>query len=131
MPYFVIAQIASGLNQHCKSINGSKLLVLGLAYKRDVDDLRESPSLTIIEILREKGATVAYNDPYFPKVGRGRHYDLNMTSASLDNLGQYDAVVIVTDHSSYDYTAIVDQSRMVVDTRNATKGIESPKILRC
>ena len=131
MPYFVIEQIASGLNQHCKSINGSKLLVLGLAYKRDVDDLRESPSLTIIEILREKGATVAYNDPYFPKVGRGRHYDLNMTSASLDNLGQYDAVVIVTDHSSYDYKAIVDEARMVVDTRNATKGIESPKILRC
>jgi UDP-N-acetyl-D-glucosamine dehydrogenase len=131
MPYFVIESLAAGLNELCKSIKGSKVLVLGVAYKRDIDDLRESPSLTIIELLREKGATVAYNDPYFPKVGRGRHYDLNMTSAPLDNLGQYDAVVIVTDHSNYDYKAIVEQSQLVVDTRNATKGIDSPKIVRC
>ncbi len=81
--------------------------MLGLAYKRDIDDLRESPSLTIIELLRAKGAIVAYNDPFFPTVGHGRHYDLNMTSTPLDNLGQYDAVLIVTDHSSYDYKAIV------------------------
>jgi UDP-N-acetyl-D-glucosamine dehydrogenase len=131
MPYFVIDQIAAGLNDQCKSIKGSKVLVLGLAYKRDIDDLRESPSLTIIELLREKGALVAYNDPYFPIVGHGRHYDLNMTSAPLDNLGQYDAVVIVTDHSTYDYKAIVEQSQLIVDTRNATKGIGSPKIVRC
>jgi UDP-N-acetyl-D-glucosamine dehydrogenase len=131
MPYFVIDQIASGLNEHSKALKGSKILVLGLAYKRDIDDLRESPSLTIIELLRAKGAIVAYNDPYFPTVGRGRHYDLNMTNTPLDDLGQYDAVVIVTDHSSYDYSAIVEQSQMVVDTRNATKGIESPKIVRC
>ena len=101
------------------------------AYKRDIDDLRESPSLTILELLREKGANVAYNDPYFPKVGHGRHYDLNMTNTPLDNLAQYDAVVIVTDHSDYDYKAIVGQSQLVVDTRNATKGISSPKIVRC
>jgi UDP-N-acetyl-D-glucosamine dehydrogenase len=131
MPYFVIAQVSAALNERCKSIKGSKILVLGVAYKRDIDDLRESPSLTIIELLRGKGAAVAYNDPYFPTVGRGRHYDLNMTSAPLDNLGQYDAVVIVTDHSSYDYRAIVEQSQLVVDTRNATKGIQSPKIVRC
>jgi UDP-N-acetyl-D-glucosamine dehydrogenase len=131
MPYFVLQQISSGLNEHRKSVKGSNVLVLGLAYKRDIDDLRESPSLTIIELLRENGAIVAYNDPYFPKVGHGRHYDLNMTSAALDDLGQYDAVVIVTDHSSYDYKAIVEQSKLVVDTRNATKGIESPKIVRC
>jgi UDP-N-acetyl-D-glucosamine dehydrogenase len=105
--------------------------VLGLAYKRDIDDLRESPSLTIIELLREQGATVAYNDPYFPTVGHGRHYDLNMNNTPLDNLDRYDAVVIVTDHSDYDYKAIVEQSRLVVDTRNATKGIDSPKIVRC
>jgi UDP-N-acetyl-D-glucosamine dehydrogenase len=67
------------------------VLVLGLAYKRDIDDLRESPSLTIIELLRDKGALVSYNDPYFPTVGHGRHYDLNMTNTPLDNLGQYDA----------------------------------------
>jgi UDP-N-acetyl-D-glucosamine dehydrogenase len=131
MPYFVIEQIASALNDRSKSIKGSKILVLGLAYKRDIDDLRESPSLTIIELLREKGAAVAYNDPYFPTCGCGRHYDLNMTSTPLDNLGQHDAVVIVTDHSTYDYRAIVAQSQLVIDTRNATKGIESPNILRC
>ena len=131
MPYFVLDNLAAGLNEHCKSIKGSKILVLGLAYKRDIDDLRESPSLTIIELLRERGAIVAYNDPYFPTVGRGRHYDLNMTSTPLDNLAQFDAVVIVTDHSSYDYKTIVEQSQLVVDTRNATKGIESEKIVRC
>jgi len=131
MPYFVLENLAAGLNEHRKSIKGAKILVLGLAYKRDIDDLRESPSLTIIELLRERGAIVAYNDPYFPTVGRGRHYDLNMTSAPLDNLAQYDAAIIVTDHSSYDYKAIVEQSQLVVDTRNATKGIDSAKIVRC
>jgi len=131
MPYFVIEQVASALNEHSKSIKGSNVLVLGLAYKRDIDDLRESPSLTIIELLRAKGATVAYNDPYFPKVGQGRHYALNMTSTPLENLARFDAVVIVTDHTSYDYPAIVAQAQLVIDTRNATKGIVSPKIVRC
>jgi UDP-N-acetyl-D-glucosamine dehydrogenase len=131
MPHFVIEQIANGLNEQRKALKGSKVLVLGVAYKRDIDDLRESPSLTIIEMLRDKGALVAYNDPYFPTVGRGRHYELNMTNTPLDNLGQYDAVVIVTDHSDYDYKAIVEQSQLVVDTRNATKGISSEKIVRC
>jgi UDP-N-acetyl-D-glucosamine dehydrogenase len=131
MPYFVIGQIADALNERSKSIKGSRILVLGLAYKRDIDDLRESPSLTIIELLRNKGAIVAYNDPYFATVGRGRHYDLNMTCTPLDNLGQYDAVVIVTDHSSYDYRALAEQSQLLVDTRNATKGIDSPNIVRC
>jgi UDP-N-acetyl-D-glucosamine dehydrogenase len=131
MPHFVIEQTANGLNEQRKALKGSKVLVLGVAYKRDIDDLRESPSLTILELLREKGATVAYNDPYFATVGQGRHYALNMTNTSLDNLAQFDAVVIVTDHSTYDYRAIVEQSQMVIDTRNATKGIDSPKIVRC
>jgi UDP-N-acetyl-D-glucosamine dehydrogenase len=131
MPYFVIDQLADALNKHRKSINGSKVLVLGLAYKRDIDDLRESPSLTIIELLREKGANVAYNDPYFPTVGQGRHYALNMTNTPLENIGSFDAVLIVTDHSSYDYPAIVEQAQLVLDTRNATKGIHSSKIVRC
>jgi len=131
MPYFVLDQIANGLNDHAKSIKGSKILVLGLAYKRDIDDLRESPSLTILELLREKGAVVAYNDPFFPTVGQGRHYALNMTNTPLVDLGQYDAVVIVTDHTSYNYREIVEQSKLVIDTRNATKGIISTKILRC
>jgi UDP-N-acetyl-D-glucosamine dehydrogenase len=131
MPYFVIEQLASALNNKSKAMKGSKILVLGVAYKRDIDDLRESPSLTIIELLREKGAIVAYNDPFFPTGGQGRHYALNMTCTPLDNLGQYDAVVIVTDHSSYDYRAIVKESQLVVDTRNATKGMDSAKIVRC
>ncbi len=131
MPRFVLEHIAGALNEQGKSLKGSRVLVLGLAYKRDIDDLRESPSLTVIELLREKGASVDYNDPYFPTVGRGRHYDLNMTSVPLDRLASYDAVVIVTDHSSYDYKAIVEQAQLVVDTRNATKGIRSEKIVRC
>ncbi len=131
MPYFVIDQIAAALNERSKAIKGSKILILGIAYKRDIDDLRESPSLTIIELLRGKGAVVAYNDPYFPKVGRGRQYDLNMTCAPLENLGQYDAVVIVTDHSAYDFRAIAAESQLVVDTRNATKGIKATNIVRC
>lgn len=131
MPYFVLDQIGAALNQHAKPLKGSKVLVLGLAYKRDIDDLRESPSLTIIELLRKRGAVVAYNDPYFPTVGRGRKYDLNMTCTPLDDLAQYDAVVIVTDHSSYDYAKIVEQAQLVIDTRNATHGIDSPKIVRC
>jgi UDP-N-acetyl-D-glucosamine dehydrogenase len=131
MPHFVLENLASSLNMCHKSIKGSKVLVLGVAYKRDIDDLRESPSLTILELLRDKGAVVSYNDPFFPTVGRGRHYEVNMTNTPLDNLGQYDAVLIVTDHSCYDYQAIVEQSQLVVDTRNATKGIDSPKIVRC
>ena len=131
MPYFVIGQIADALNERSKSIKGAKILILGLAYKRDIDDLRESPSLTIIELLRNKGAIVAYNDPYFATVGRGRHYDLNMTCTPLENLAQYDAVVIVTDHTSYDYRSLAEQSQLLVDTRNATKGIDSPNIVRC
>ncbi len=131
MPYFVLEQVTSALNERGKSVKAARVLVLGVAYKRDIDDLRESPSLTIIELLREKGANVAYNDPYFPSVGRGRHYDLNMSSTPLQDLGSYDAVVIVTDHSNYDYRAIVEQAQLVVDTRNATKGIDAPNIVRC
>jgi UDP-N-acetyl-D-glucosamine dehydrogenase len=116
---------------HRKPLNGSRILVLGLAYKRDIDDLRESPSLTIIELLQERGAEVSYNDPYFPTVGRGRHYDLGMTSTPLDDLGSYDCVMIVTDHSTYDYARIVREAKLVVDTRNATKGIEAAHVVRC
>ena len=131
MPEFVVQSVAKALNGHKKAVNGSKVLMLGMAYKKDIDDLRESPSLTIIELLREKGAEVLYNDPYFPTVGQGRHYNLNMTSTPLDDLEQYDCVLIVTDHSDYDYAGIVKQSQLVVDSRNATKGIVSPKIVRC
>ena len=131
MPYYVIDKTAEALNQHKKAMNGSKILVLGLAYKKDIDDLRESPSLTIIELLRQRGAEVSYNDPFFATVGHGRHYDLNMKNTPLDNLGRYDAVLIVTDHSDYDFKRIVNESKLVVDSRNACKGIKSDKIVRC
>lgn len=131
MPYHVLASVSNALNSHKKSVNGSQVLVLGVAYKKDIDDLRESPSLTIIELLKKEGAEVSYNDPYFPTVGRGRKYDLQMKCASLDDLGKYDCVVIVTDHSDYDYHRIVKESQLVVDSRNATRGINSPKIVRC
>ena len=131
MPYFVLEQTMEALNEHGKALKGSKVLVLGVAYKKDVDDLRESPALTIIELLRKRGAEVFYNDPYFARVGQGRHYDLNMENTPLKDLGQYDAVLIVTDHSDYDYAHIVRESKLVVDTRNATRGIESDKIVHC
>jgi UDP-N-acetyl-D-glucosamine dehydrogenase len=131
MPYYVVDETAAALNEHRKPLKGSRVLVLGMAYKRDIDDLRESPSLTIIELLQQRGALVDYNDPFFPSVGRGRHYDLHMRSTPLDTIGEYDCVLIVTDHSSYDYAAIVRESQLVVDTRNATRGIASPKIVRC
>ncbi len=131
MPAHVVQSVSKALNQHKKAVNGSRILMLGMAYKKDIDDLRESPSLTIIELLRAEGAEVLYNDPYFPKVGKGRRYNLNMTSTPLENLEQYDCVLIVTDHSDYNYQEIVNKSRLVVDSRNATKGITSEKIVRC
>ena len=131
MPYHVLDYVAKALNQHKKALHGAKVLVLGLAYKKDIDDLREAPSLTIIELLQAQGAEVSYNDPFFPTVGKGRKYDLKMKCAPLDNLGQYDCAVIVTDHSDYDFKRIVRESQLVVDTRNATRGIDSPKIVRC
>ena len=131
MPYHVVSSTAAALNKQRKSLNGANVLILGVAYKKDIDDLRESPSLTIIELLQKEGAKVSYNDPFFEYVGRGRKYNLEMKNTPLENLGQYDCVVIVTDHSSYDYPQIVAEANLVVDTRNATKGIQSPKIVRC
>ena len=131
MPYHVIDSVAAALNDRRKSLKNSRVLVLGLAYKKDIDDLRESPSLTIIELLRKRGAEVSYNDPYFPTVGHGRHYDLNMTCQPLENLGSYDCVLIATNHSDYDFRAIVEEAQLVVDTRNATAGLIRDNIVRC
>ncbi len=131
MPYHVLASVGSALNRHKKSVNGARVLVLGVAYKKDIDDLRESPALTIIELLQKDGAQVSYHDPYFPVIGRGRKYDLQMKRAELKDLGQYDCVLIVTDHSDYDYRRIVEEAQLVVDTRNATRGIQNSKIVHC
>lgn len=130
MPYYVVEKTQEALNGHRKPLHGSRILVLGVAYKRDIDDLRESPALTIIELLRQRGAEVSYNDPYFPFVGRGRHYDLNMTCTPLSEMGSFDCVVIVTDHSDYDYAAIARDAKLIVDSRNAMAGIQAANIIR-
>jgi len=136
MPYHVVAAIADALNQHRKSLQGSQVLVLGVAYKKDVDDLRESPSLKIMQLLSARGAIVDYNDPYFPQLHKMRHYDYaNKKSVALtpDAVSSYDCVLIATDHSSYDYDAIVAAAQLVVDTRNATRRVTAhrDKIILC
>jgi UDP-N-acetyl-D-glucosamine dehydrogenase len=126
MPYHVVDSVASALNERQKSLKGSRIMVLGVAYKKDVDDLRESPSLKIIEQLTLRGAKVEYNDPHFPEIHKLRHYNFEgMKSSPIDakSLGAYDCVLIATDHTTYDYPMIVESSQLVVDTRNATRRI--------
>ena len=125
MPHYVITKTMEALNECKKSLKGSKVLVLGLAYKKDIDDLRESPSVELIELLRKKGAKVDYNDPYIPRTHKQRQHDLRMTSKKLSTkmLAGYDVVLISTDHSDYDYDWIVQNSKLVVDTRNATVAV--------
>lgn len=131
MPQYVVEATLRALERESVAIAQAKILLLGIAYKRDVDDLRESPSLQILEILRQLGADVHYNDPFFSTVGAGRKYDLNMSSTPLENLDQYSCVLILTDHSVYNYRDIVETSRLIIDSRNATRSIKSPKIVRC
>ena len=136
MPYHVVDAVASALNDRKKSIKGSKILILGMAYKKDVDDLRESPSLKLLELLTGRGAVLDYNDPFFPMLFKMRHYDFsNMRSVALspECLASYDCVLIATDHSSYDYDAILRDSKLVVDTRNATRHVKQnrQKIVNC
>src|SRR6202521_3230386 len=126
MPYHVVDSVASALNERQKSLKGSRVMVLGVAYKKDVDDMRESPSLKIIEQLTLRGAKVEYNDPHFPEIPKLRHYNFQgMKSVPIDakSLAAYDCVLIATDHTSYDYPMIVESSQLVVDTRNATRRI--------
>jgi len=125
MPDYVIRQLTIALNERRQPVRGAKILVLGLAYKPDVDDLRESPSITIIEKLRRLGADVAYNDPYIPHTRQQREHDLRMQSVELtpQALADQDAVLIVTNHSCYDYAWIVANARLVIDTRNATVAV--------
>ena len=136
MPYHVVDALVSALNSHEKSVKGSKILLLGVAYKKDVDDLRESPSLKLLELLTARGAKLDYNDPYFPSLFKMRHYDYSdMKSVDLspERLASYDCVLIATDHTSYDYEAIVHNSKLVVDTRNATRHVKQQqgKVVHC
>jgi len=125
MPHFVVAKLMDALNQRGKPLKGSRVLVLGMAYKKDVDDMRESPSLELVELLKQRGARVDYNDPHIPKTPRTREHDLRMRSVPLTagRLKRYEAVLISTDHTTYDYQFIVDHAKLVIDTRNATKKV--------
>ncbi len=125
MPHWVVNRIIDALNEHEKSIKGSKILLLGAAYKKDIDDPRESPSFKLIEIMLEKGAEVDYNDPLIPELPEMRMYDIKKKSVELtaENLAQYDCVLISTDHSVYDWDFIVKHAQLVVDTRNATANV--------
>ncbi len=127
MPAFVVQSVQKALG----TLAQKRILLLGIAYKRDLDDLRESPALTLFSLLEQAGATVRYNDPYFPHVTEGRHYRIHQSSTSLDEVPTFDAVLLVTDHSAYDIPTLVAASRLFVDTRNATRHLTAPNILRC
>ena len=127
MPRYVIDRLTDALNDRGKSLKGSRVLLLGLAYKKDVDDVRESPSLELIELLTAKGAKVDYNDPHVPRTHKMREHDLKMSSKPLTArmLAGYDVVLVSTDHSSYDYGFIVRHAKLVIDTRNATRNVRT------
>src|SRR5438552_14862111 len=126
MPHYVVERIGSTLNDRSKAIRGAKILILGVAYKKDVDDVRESPALEIMEILQNQGAILSYSDPYIPRLHKMRHYDFSlMSSVSLteEALKNQDVAVITTDHTNFDYQWIVDHAPLVVDTRNSTRNV--------
>ncbi len=128
MPAFVVSKVADVLNDNGKPVKGSKVLILGMAYKKDIDDPRESPGFELMDLLLKKGANVSYNDPHIPELPRMRHWPhLSMASSPLtaEFLAAQDCVLIATDHSAYDYHFIVEHSPLVVDTRNATKAVAS------
>lgn len=135
MPEHVVAAIAEALNLRQQCLQGARVLILGVAYKKDVDDVRESPALRIMELLQARGAGVDYHDPYVARLHKMRRYDFGLSSIELTPaaLAAYDLVVIATDHSSYDYPTIVRHARLVVDTRNATRQVREnrEKIVRC
>jgi UDP-N-acetyl-D-glucosamine dehydrogenase len=126
MPFHVVRRVAEALNERSKPIKGSRIAILGMAYKRDVDDARESPSFKLLELLLRSGANVTYNDPHIPRLPSMRHYDLPpMESHALtpEYVSAQDCVLISTDHSAYDYPSIVRHAQLVVDTRNATRHV--------
>ncbi|MEK9628129.1 MAG: nucleotide sugar dehydrogenase [Nitrospinota bacterium] len=132
MPEYVMQKIFLALNRIGKSVKDSKILLLGLAYKKNVDDHRESVTFKIMDLLNNNGANVDYNDPYIPQIMPVREYKqfVGKKSVSLDSLNEYDLTVILTDHNIYDYDTIVEKSNIVVDTRNACHKIKSEKIIK-
>jgi UDP-N-acetyl-D-glucosamine dehydrogenase len=126
MPRYVVERVAEALNEEGKPVKGSRVCVLGVAYKKDVDDPRESPAFEIMELLKRRGARVSYNDPHIPRLPHMRHHSIRLESQPLtpEFLADQDCVLIVTDHSAYDFEEIVRHAALVVDTRNATAGID-------
>ena len=124
MPHYVVDKVGEALNTRRKAINGSKVLIAGVAYKRDIDDMRESPALDVMGLLLARGADVSYADPFVPQV-HGREwsggYDVKAVEMKRGSIGRYDCVVIVTDHKTFDYAALLDEADVIVDTRNAIK----------
>ncbi len=133
MPYKVVEAVISGLNRARKSVNGAHILVLGVAYKKDIDDLRESPAVKILGLLRELGADVAYHDPYCPRLHAGRQNAFTLASVAFApaDAAQYDCVLVATDHSGLDYAAIAACASLLIDTRNVTRGLDAASIIRC
>jgi UDP-N-acetyl-D-glucosamine dehydrogenase len=133
-PYYVVDKAIEVLNKYRKSLNGSKILILGAAYKKDIDDMRESPSLKLIEIFNEKGAEVSYNDPYIPTLPKTRKYKFDMVSVELtpDEMKKYDMILLSTDHTDYNYELIAENAKIILDTRNAfaKNKIKSPNIYK-
>ena len=131
MPDFVVGKLINALNALGKPVNGSRILILGVAYKRDVDDVRESPSLQLIDKLQNLNALVSYADPFVPKLPKTREFDLNLTSATLspEELGYYDGVILATDHTQFDYSLILEHSRLIIDTRGVFREL-STKVVR-
>ena len=127
MPYHVVERTMDALNEQGKALKGARVLILGLAYKKNIDDLRESPSIRLIELFKQKGAEVQYHDPYCPKMKEMRHqprYMLEMESVPLDpSVAEADVVVIATDHDCIDYQQLVHDAKLVVDARNATRNV--------
>lgn len=136
MPYHVVQTVVDALNARGKAVKGARILVLGVAYKKDIDDIRESPALKIMQLLVEREAEVAYNDPHVPQLRQTRRYDFShLRSVPLDgqSLSRFDCVVLVVDHSAYELSEIVRHSKLVIDTRNATRaiGCAHSKVVRC
>lgn len=129
MPYYVVQKVIEALNERDKSVKWAKVLILGVAYKKDVDDDRKSPAYIIIDLLLKKAAKVFYNDPYVPHLKKSRKYNFGLKSQPLteDLLKGIDAVVIVTNHTNYDYAWIVEHANLVIDSRNATKNLNNAK----
>ena len=125
MPEYVINKVAQAVSDNGRALRGASVLLVGMAYKKDVDDMRESPGIRLLDMLTQRGANVAYHDPHIPSLPKMRDYDYAMDSVPLTDevLARQDCVLIVTDHSAVDYTRLVERSKVVVDTRNATKDV--------